>query len=323
MNQRPAGEFAPVAIFAFNRLDPLRETLAALEKAAHFGATPLFVFSEAARPHLADEAAEVERVRDWLRPWCLAHNAVYSEAHANRGLRRSIVSGVEHVLARHNRVIVLEDDVIVSHSFLRFMNDSLHAHETNEEIMQVSGWFVPHDRSLPPTGLLRVPGSWGWATWSRAWAHYCDDAAFLVDAVRKADARAFDINDSYGFLLALEKNAAGELDTWAVRWYGSMFTRGGMAVYPARSLVRNIGFGADGTNCGPGTAAGLYMEQRVSDEPVAVERYSRCVESAEYAAALEEFYRLQQWLWTRPSLRDRIAARVKMLARPIMDRVVW
>lgn len=312
MISKPA---APIAIFAFNRLDLLRKTLDALQKADGFEESPIYVYSDGAQRGHRQEADEVNRLRVWLRAWCGTHAAKLSESPGNRGLRPSIISGVGEILELHDRVIVLEDDILVSQSFLLFMNDALEACCEREDIMQVCGWFVPHTQKLPPVGLVHVPGSWGWATWRRAWRHYRDDAEWLLAEVRKRDVRAFNVNNSYGYLEALEKNANGALNTWAVRWYASMFLRGGLALHPALSLVRNVGFQSDGTNCGPEKTAATYTRQRVSRERVTIDRDGLGTEeSPAYVAALENFYRWQQAEWVKPTWRERLRARLALLA---------
>ena len=306
---------AAIAIFAFKRLELIQRTLQSLGEAEGFGDAPVYVFSDGARDDIARESEDVAAVREWLRDWCTMNRAQMFESPLNRGLRLSIISGIASVLEKHDRIIVLEDDLIVSPSFLTFMNDALEAYEDRDEIMQVSGYFVPHGETLPPIGLLRTPGSWGWATWRRAWHHYRDDAVALLAEVCAGHPRAFDVNGSYGYLEALQKNAEGTLNTWAVRWYASMFLRNGLAVTPSESLTRNIGFGEDATNCGPSPTAGTYMSQRIARRVGTVDWDSvGTVENKDYAAALEGFYRWQRAEWGKPTWRQRIQARWELIA---------
>jgi hypothetical protein len=224
------------------------------------------------------------------------------------------VSGVSELLETNDRIIVLEDDIVPSRTFLTFMNEGLAACESRNDIYQISGYFVPHRVDLPDLGLLRVPACWGWATWRRAWAQYTDDAATLVDALAGHDKRKFDIDGTYDYMESLEKNARGEANTWFVRWYATVFLRGGLTVYPARSLARNVGFVEGGTNCGPGRTAQTFLRQRIDNrrknftwETLGTD------ESPEYAEVLAGFYRWQQHEWTRPTWRERVDARVKLL----------
>lgn len=294
----------------------LRQTLSALEQCDGFESSRVHVFSDGARADHEDEVAVVREVRSWLKDWCDRHGAELHVATANQGLRVSVTSGVSALLEAYDRVIVLEDDIIVSPSFLSFMNQALHAYEGHANVFQVSGYFVPHKKRLPAIGFLGVPACWGWATWRRAWQYYRDDPQELLAEVRTRDTHAFDIRGSYGYLDALERNAAGTLNTWAVRWYASVFLRSGLTIYPGRSLTRNIGFGDGATNCGPGTMAHVFARQPIEMKPVRVDWSSVAVqESSSFSSALEGFYRWQQRQWVKPSWRERLTARLRLVTR--------
>jgi LmbE family N-acetylglucosaminyl deacetylase len=307
------GPLAPIALFAFNRLDTLKETIASLERCDGFSDTTIHVFCDAASDD-HPERDRAARVQAWLSEWCRKTGAELHLAEQNLGLRRSIVNGVSHMLTENDTVIVLEDDIVTSPAFLIFMNQALQAYRDRDEIMQVSGYFIPHSARLPPIGLLRAPGSWGWATWRRAWDHYSDDAKTLIEDVRSLDPEGFDINGSYGYFESLQKNADGSLDTWAVRWYASMFRRGGLAVYPALSFTRNIGFGDQGTNCKPGPMDRIYTNQRIRRRKISPHWQAiGTTESKSFERALESFYRWQNHQWTRPSMKERIRGSVTRL----------
>ena len=48
----------------------------------------------------------------------------------------------------------------------------------------------------------------------------------------------------------LKKQRAGAIDSWAIRWYASVFLRNGLGLFPAHSYVKNIGFDDSGVHCG-------------------------------------------------------------------------
>ena len=61
----------------------------------------------------------------------------------------------------------------------------------------------------------------------------------------------FDIQGTFGYTKMLENQLNGEIDSWAVRWYASVFLNNGMCLHPARSLTNNIGHDGTGVHCGP------------------------------------------------------------------------
>jgi hypothetical protein len=46
----------------------------------------------------------------------------------------------------------------------------------------------------------------------------------------------------------LEQQMNGKRDSWAIRWYWSVFKENGLVLFPPLSLVRNNGFDGSGTH---------------------------------------------------------------------------
>jgi hypothetical protein len=173
------------------------------------------------------------------------------ERDTNYGLARSIIDGVTSLCEQYGRVIVLEDDLITSPHFLTFMNDGLTRYKAEDRVMQIAGYMFPINLDLEEDALfLPFTSSWGWATWERAWR--CFDAMgagyqrLLEDQSLR---RAFDLNGKYGYFRMLESQLSGETDSWAIRWYLSVFLMGGLILYPKKTLVSNMGFDGSGVNC--------------------------------------------------------------------------
>ena len=96
-------------------------------------------------------------------------------------------------------------------------------------------------RETQPAFFLPLISSWGWATWRRAWRLLVPDFSALeqlgADAVLR---RRFDLDGAYPFYELLERQGRGEADSWAVRWYLSVFLLGGLTLFPSASLVRSM-----------------------------------------------------------------------------------
>jgi len=91
--------------------------------------------------------------------------------------------------------------------------------------------------------------------------------------------------------------AQGKFDSWAIRWYASMFIAYGQCVRPARSLVHNAGFDNAGVHCGKSA----LFDVELSD--LAPDRWPEKVEECRVAIdAMEELF-----LSFRPSWVQRIA----------------
>ena len=62
--------------------------------------------------------------------------------------------------------------------------------------------------------------------------------------------REFDFDGNYRYTNMLKQQISGLNTSWAIRWSASIFIRGGLTLYPGRSLVKHIGNDGSGTNFG-------------------------------------------------------------------------
>jgi hypothetical protein len=97
--------------------------------------------------------------------------------------------------------------------------------------------------------------SWGWATWQRAWRHFDPYAVGYETLQYDEDLRnKFDLSGSYPYTAMLLAQMAGEIDSWAIRWWWSVFRNQGMSLFPKISLAMNTGFATMATHTrGTGT----------------------------------------------------------------------
>lgn len=312
----------PIVVFAYNRLAPLKETLLTLEKADGFPGGPVVVYSDGPKMGSETDAKAVESLRHWLYQWAKDKRYVsIIAAQHNRGLRPSITEGVSEQLDRFESLIVLEDDIIVSPVFLKYMHYSLDKLRTSERVCQVSGYFIPHRKKLSDTGFLSVPACWGWGTWARAWKFYNDNANELLSSIPKSQIEKFDIENSYSYHEALTANALGQQNTWAVRWYASVFPHHLLTLYPSKSLTRNIGFQYGGTNCSGGVMEKTFTYQKISTELPDLSNIDQISEESEpFRKVLADFYRWQSQQWSRPPAAQIWRERWKKLLKLIKLR---
>ena len=239
---------APIGIFAHRRPEHLRRVIRSLRDCHLFQDSPLYAFVDG--PRSTNEARQVAAVRDIVSS-CLGNHCTALYSDKNKGLARSIVSGVNLMCKEHGRAIVIEDDLIVSPDFLSYMNAALDKFAQEESVMQISGhaFDVPRLRERPSAMFLPIITSWGWATWDRAWAHYDDDTSRWTSLLDDgAFRRQFDLDGAYEYSRLLRKQMAGSIDSWAICWYWSVFRRNAVALFPPKSLVQNIGFDGSGTH---------------------------------------------------------------------------
>ncbi len=240
--------FAPVVIFAYRRPEHLRNTLASLMRCDGFDESPVIVYCDGARDE--SELALVMATRE-VAEAMLGIRAEYRFSDTNQGLSRSVISGISETVERFGRVIVVEDDLELSVSFLTFMNRALEKYADEENIFQISGYQfnVPELRSTTTAIFLPFTVSWGWATWKRAWDKFDPLAtgwnALIADKTLRL---LFNLDGTYDYANMLVRQMEGYRDSWAIRWYWSVFTMNGLVLFPPVSLVKNMGFDGSGSH---------------------------------------------------------------------------
>lgn len=276
---------APILLFVYNRPEHVRRAIASLQQNKLAAQSQLFIYSDAARDPESRDA--VEQTRQFIRTIDGFASITIIERKENWGLARSIIDGVTTQLDRFGKVIVLEDDLIVAPYFLQFMNDALETYKDEPRIGHIQACDFTQDTSLPATFLIKWTGSWGWATWDRAWKHFNPDGTELLRQLEERNlTRTFDFNNTYGYTRMLRRQIEGKNNSWAIRWNASLFLADILSLNTGRSLVQNTGFDGSGTNCGGG---GLY-QSNLWMKPLPVEKISPVEESTIGRKAFERYY---------------------------------
>ena len=287
-------KLAPILLFVYNRPDHVRRAVESLQRNALAAESELLIYSDAARSEA--DRPQVEAVRRYVRTIGGFGSIDIVERQDNWGLARNIIDGVTTTVNRHGRVIVVEDDLVVAPFFLQFMNDALDVYQDEPRVGHIQACDFTRDPVLPPTFLIQWTGSWGWATWQRAWQHFRPDGRQLLAEIESRQlTRHFDFNGSYGFTRMLRRQVEGKNNSWAIRWYASLMLDDMLALNVGRSLVQNEGFDGSGTNCGAG---GLYSSE-LWTEPLPVEKLNLIEENFMARCAQERYYRRTNSFWAK------------------------
>ncbi|GHT90456.1 hypothetical protein FACS1894122_00740 [Alphaproteobacteria bacterium] len=241
-------KLAPIVLFTYNRLHHTRQTVEALKANELASESELFIFSDGAKNAQAEE--KVNEVREYIRTITGFKRVEIIESDSNKGLANSVIYGVTKIVNQYGKVIVLEDDLVTSKYFLRYMNDALELYENDEEVATISGYVYPI-HNLSESFFISFGESWGWATWSRAWRIFEPDGEKLLNGIRSKNLeKKFDFNDTYPYVQMLEDQINKKNNSWAIRWSASIFLKNKLCLYPQKSFVHNIGFDGGGVHCG-------------------------------------------------------------------------
>lgn len=294
---------APILLFTYNRPSHTRQTLNALLGNELSNESELFIFSDGYKG--IEDKNEVMEVRQLVRSIKGFKKIHITEHGVNLGLAKNIIEGVTQVIETYEKVIVLEDDLITSPYFLTFMNEALDMFEEEKRIGHVHGYCYPLPK-LPDAFLTKWTGSWGWATWERAWRQFNPDGNILLKEIEtRRLARTFDFNGQYPYTRMLRRQVKGQNKSWAIRWSASLFLNDMLSVNAGKSLVENIGFDGSGTHSSSQDiyATNLYPKKLSINIPSIEENHT-------VRRSIERYYGKTNSFWAK--VRRRIQRHLKI-----------
>lgn len=244
---------APVVVFAYKRADKIATCMESLQSNIGAESTVVYIYSDGARSD--KDKTDVDIVRAYLDNLESNHrfkSLTITKQSENKGLAKSIIEGVTDVVNKYGKVIVIEDDLSLSKSFLEYMNDALNFYADDIRYGSISG-FTENLQSLETYDkdvyVLKKGDCWGWATWKNRWDKadwsLSTFASYIKDKAKRKEFShlQYDLEDQLWW------QYEGKSDTWAARWLYSMYINDMLTVYPAKSLVYNNGLDGSGENC--------------------------------------------------------------------------
>lgn len=261
--------YAPIALFTYCRAEHTRMAVESLLRNKEAAESDLYVFSDG--PKTEEKRKGVEETRAYIHTINGFKSIHIVEHEKNQGLANSLIAGITKVIDKYGRVIVVEDDLILSPFFLQFMNNALEKYKDDDRVGAISAFVPPVKEELPESFFLLYFQCWGWATWKRAWDLLEINPKPLLRGLRFKKTK-FDVGGDCGNYGNLYCQKVGLVDSWYVRFYASLFLKGKLSLYPGHSLATNNGFDGSGTHCGNDMQgiykAILYQQPIVLDEIV-------------------------------------------------------
>lgn len=239
----------PIIIFAYNRPAHLQRLIDSLHQNPECIDTDLYVYADGAK---IDGDANVDAVRDVINKIEGFKSVTPIFRDKNIGLANNIIDGVSSTINRHGAAIVLEDDLVVTPHFIKYMQAALN-HYKDTNAFSIAGYTpkvdIPNDYQYDTYAVMRNC-SWGWATWQDRWNkvdwNVKDFAKFFAD-----DNAVNDFNSAGNDLSTmLLKQQKGQIGSWSIRFCYSAYRLQMPTIYPVKSFVINGGADGSGSNVG-------------------------------------------------------------------------
>lgn len=244
----------PVTVIGFVRKEVLDETLYHLSQADGVLEREVLVYlscprNDAERATTDSVKAVVVRYQKSSLP-----NITIIERDKNEGASKNVRYAIDSTLAKYNQTCVLEEDVLVSKTYLRYMDAALDFYKDDKRVWCINGHknpFLRVPRSYPHEVFLNPRNmSWGFAIWKDRWTsvdfsisdwpEYKKNSQFLEKVVRAGSDMPKMLDSEY----------AGGGKTWDVQCSFHLLKHDLYAVEGIYSQVKTNGFNTVGSvNC--------------------------------------------------------------------------
>ncbi|TLE01946.1 hypothetical protein [Helicobacter japonicus] len=283
--------YAPIILFTYNRPKHTIQTIQALSANPLALKSDLYIYQDAPKPNASKDILQSHtQTKNYIQDFItnntqkpLFKSITFIEREYNLGLADSIIDGVSFVINKHEKAIILEDDIIVSPVFLDYMNAALQRYENEPKVWSIAAWSYPIDTSgLGDCYFWRLPHCWGWATWASRWQYYKRDITWALENFSQSDIDYINIDGVAHYYDHLLANAQGKIKTWAIFNYLIGYKHNALNLCPSTSYIKQIGFDGSGVHCGQegevfntshiNTKFPITFPQEIIESPLALER---------------------------------------------------
>jgi len=240
----------PVLLLTFNRPETTCSVFEAIRQARP---SRLYVAADGPRFDREGERERCDRVREigTAVDWRCELRTLFQAT--NLGCGVAVSAAIDWFFEHETEGIILEDDCLPDHSFFQFCEEMLDRYRNNSAVMMISGEYYYGKHHQPPRSYFfsRYIGTWGWATWARAWK--CNDRSMRRwPELRNSDwlLRVGDGHSDFKefWTEVFDTVYPGRNDIWDYQWAYSCWLQEGVTILPSKNLVKNIGFGTNATH---------------------------------------------------------------------------
>lgn len=241
--------YAPVLICTYTRCSHLKKTIESLAKNSCALSTDLYIASD--YPYDESHRVLVDEVRIYIKSIDGFKSVNVILRDRNFGANANYYDALDSIFEKHDRVVIMEDDIVTGRYFLQFINDGLNLYGPNGRVLAVAGYIWPKLRINLDSDTLLLPLYSGWGTGYhrenfRKIESGCNVSRRILDDWRLFLKANFLIP---GIASPLLDMAEGRLHAWDVDCFLYMLERDLLVLFPKNSLVKNIGFDGTGLHC--------------------------------------------------------------------------
>ncbi len=238
-----------IAVFCYKRAAKLKTSMEALLQNPECASMDVIFFCDGPKNDV--DAPGVQATRAYIDTITGFKN-VYKYFHEkNVSTGPNFREGITYLCDHYDQFIVVEDDLVVSPNYIRYMLDALNYYQKELSVFCITGYCFPIQKNSYSFDTLVHTRfcSYGWGSWSDRVNQVTWDQQELLHLMNTSPDFKTRLNkEGMDLYRMLKKQILGTISTWDIQMQVHVAEHRMKVIYPVLSKTKNIGFDQESTN---------------------------------------------------------------------------
>ena len=238
-----------IFVLAFSRLAHLKKTLSSLDDKLS-KKDKIYIFCDNfTKNHQKQTIINVIKVINYLKK-LNPNRFVVTFRKKRLGMTKNWHLAWSYMFNKYEKVICLEDDIVIGKDFLPFMKYYLNFYKDNKKVMNISGFSTKIN--LPKNYiydcyLTKRSMSWGQGSWRRVWVKFKRLKQNHKKILKiKSNKKKLISEGGQDLLRTMTLDYLKIVESIQVWWIWNILKNNGYCINPVGSLINNIGWDGSG-----------------------------------------------------------------------------
>lgn len=260
-----------IGVFCYNRVSKLKRCIDALLTNPECAEMDIIFFSDG--PKKKDDSTPIAEVRNYIDKLKGFKSVIKHYREENLSTGPNFRTGLTFLAENYEQFIIVEDDLIVSPNYIKFLLDALTFYKQDKSVFCVTAYVFPIKSKdyKYDTIVYKRFCSYGWGGWGNRFNAVIWDENQLERLMNTSPGFKKRLNaEGYDLVRMLKKQISGKISTWDIQMQTHVAENRLKVIYPTLSKVSNIGFDEESTN----TSGVNYLVTPVDDGKQRTFRFS-------------------------------------------------
>jgi hypothetical protein len=238
-----------IGVFCYKRAGKLRRCIDALLQNPECKDWEIVFFSDGFKGD--HDKKGVRETRDYIDSVAGFKKVIKHYRGQNLSTGPNFMTGLDFLCSNYDQFIVVEDDLIVSPNYIKYLTDALDFYREDQSVFCVTAYDYPINAGDYDydTIVYKRFCSYGWGGWANRFKDVIWDKAELQKLMDTSPGFKNRLNaEGYDLVRMLKKQINGIISTWDVQLQAHVAEHRLKVIYPTLSKVSNIGFDEESTN---------------------------------------------------------------------------